>query len=283
MKHKLFNLFSLVAILALLVPAGGMPVTAQEPSVAEAASAPIEIYRNTTTTPNTPTLPAKSAPAAPLVSVSGTNVPLAGTSAQAIDTARAGSLSSSGTFTVYLPLIQSSQPPITPVIPATTQVLTGTLAANLVAVAVDTSVLTFTQPLTQPLSLTPGDVIVSAPSAAAPNGLLRRVLTVTTASGQTVVQTTAAALENAMQQGEAHVSQALTPSQIQSARYSEGVALVRRSPAAQDATFYLEIKDVVLYDDDGNPATTNDQVLANGSIEVEPTLNFDFRLVTTQA
>jgi eukaryotic-like serine/threonine-protein kinase len=59
------------------------------------------LYRNTAT--------ALTAPAAPLVSVSGTNVPLAGTRVQAIGAARAGSsLSSSGTFTVYLPLIQSS-------------------------------------------------------------------------------------------------------------------------------------------------------------------------------
>ena len=84
MNHKLFNLFSLIAILTLLVPAGGMPVTAQEPSVAEAAGIPIKIYRNTTTAPNTPL----AAPADPLVSVSGTNVPLAGTtSVQAIDMA----------------------------------------------------------------------------------------------------------------------------------------------------------------------------------------------------
>ena len=31
MKRRLFNLFSLVAILAMLLPAGGMPVTAQGP------------------------------------------------------------------------------------------------------------------------------------------------------------------------------------------------------------------------------------------------------------
>jgi formylglycine-generating enzyme required for sulfatase activity len=105
MKHKLFNLFSLLVILTLLLPAGGMPVTAQEPSVAGAAGIPIKIHRNTTTTPNTPL----AAPADPLVSASGTNVPLAGTtSVQAIDMARVGlPLSSSGTFTVYLPLIQS--------------------------------------------------------------------------------------------------------------------------------------------------------------------------------
>ena len=36
MNRKLFNLFSLLVILALLLSAGGMPVTAQEPSVAEA-------------------------------------------------------------------------------------------------------------------------------------------------------------------------------------------------------------------------------------------------------
>jgi formylglycine-generating enzyme required for sulfatase activity len=102
MNHKLFNLFSLLVILALLLSAGGMPVTAQEPSVAEASRT--RIYRNMTTTLNT----ALAAPAGSLASVSGANVPFAGTSAQAIDTARTGSLSSSGTFTVYLPLIQSS-------------------------------------------------------------------------------------------------------------------------------------------------------------------------------
>ena len=136
MQRKLFNLFSLIAILTLLGPAGGMPVTAQVPSVAEAAGAPIEIYRNTSTTPDTPTLPAKSAPADMMVSVSGTNVPLAGTSGQAIDTARTGSpLSSSGTFTVYLPLVQSPRSLITltlqlPLVSGLTVSVSGTVTAT---------------------------------------------------------------------------------------------------------------------------------------------------------
>jgi hypothetical protein len=47
------------------------------------------------------------------------------------------------------------------------------------------------------------------------------------------------------------------------------------SPAA---SFYVKFEDAVVYDDDGNPATTNDQVLASGSIELEPTVDFRLRI-----
>ena len=40
----------------------------------------------------------------------------------------------------------------------------------------------------------------------------------------------------------------------------------------------MEMKDVVIYDDDGDLSTTGDQVLANGSIEFEPTLDFSLRI-----
>jgi hypothetical protein len=198
------NLFSLLVALVLLLPNSTVATT--QPA-SHAISWP-PVANVAAVMPST----AGDVPTGPLALVGGANVPPRwdNASVQAIDMARAGSpLSSSGTFTVYstiyLPLIQSSQP-LTPVIPATTKVLTGALAANLVAVAADTGVLTFTQLLTQPLSLAPGDVIVSAPITPAPNGLLRRVLTITTASSQAVVGTAAATLEDAMQQGEVHVT-----------------------------------------------------------------------------
>ena len=41
-----------------------------------------------------------------------------------------------------------------------------------------------------------------------------------------------------------------------------------------DAAFFLEIKDVVLVDEDGNLSMTDDQIVANGSIEFEPEVHF---------
>ena len=186
------------------------------------------------------------------------------------------STSTTLTSTIYLPLVANMQEELLPIVPTTTEILTGTLAANLVNVGA--SELTFTQPLTQPLGLEPGEIVVSAPNGTAPDGLLRKVVTVTDTGTQIVVQTTSASLEEALQQGEAHVSQQLTPNNIQQSKYTNGVTLATQSLTPQAATFYLDIRDVVLYDNDGNSSTTNDQVLANGSIEIEPKINFDFRI-----
>ena len=62
------------------------------------------------------------------------------------------------------------------------------------------------------------------------------------------------------------------------ATYSDGVSM-RVAPAdAEAAVFYLDINDVVLYDKDGDEDTTADQVVANGSLEAEPTFNFALRM-----
>jgi hypothetical protein len=39
--------------------------------------------------------------------------------------------------------------------------------------------------------------------------------------------------------------------------------------------FFVELNDVVLYDDDGNPATTDDQIKVDGSIGLQPSIDFD--------
>lgn len=184
---------------------------------------------------------------------------------------------SAGTSTLYLPLVQRSYEYLPPIIPETTEVLPEETLQDLAAVS-ESGAFTFTQGSAALSDVAAGDIIVGDVSAAAPNGFLRKVTTITESGGQTVVQTVATTLEDALQQGEVHVNQTLTPSQIQSASYAPGVSLSPQLLAATAATFYLEIKDVVLYDEDGNPSTTNDQVLGNGSLEVEPTLNFDLRI-----
>jgi formylglycine-generating enzyme required for sulfatase activity len=139
-------------------------------------------------------------------------------------------------------------------------------------------VITFTQTTTQLSGLQTGDVIVSDATTAAPNGLLRKVSSVSNVGGQVVVQTQSTTLEEAIQQGEANANRTFTPGDIRIAQYAKGVTLVRK-PGAPRATFFLNIDQVVLYDDDGNLNTTNDQIVANGSLDVEPTMNFNLKVM----
>jgi hypothetical protein len=183
--------------------------------------------------------------------------------------------------TVFLPLIQRVYAYLPPVIPDTTQVLPAETLLNLASIS-ENGVFTFTQGSSALDEVNPGDVIVGSVSAAAPNGFLRKVTAITPVGDQLVVETIAATLDEAVQQGEAHLSQALVPSQVQRAWHAPGVSLSARSWAAPEAIFYLDIQNVVLYDQDGDLSTSDDQVLGSGSLQVEPTLSFDLRIQGSQ-
>jgi formylglycine-generating enzyme required for sulfatase activity len=167
--------------------------------------------------------------------------------------------------------------PHAPLIPDTTEVLPGTTLQYLTSVS-DTGAFTFSQGSAALSEVGAGDIISGSPSSAAPNGFLRKVTAVTIDGGQTVVQTSAATLDEAIQQGEAHLIRALTPAQVQSAVYAPGVSAAPQTPGAHGAVFTLDINDVVLYDMDGDPFTTDDQLKADGSLEVEPSFNFDLQI-----
>jgi len=176
---------------------------------------------------------------------------------------------------VYLPVIGKNTSFLTSIIPDTTNVLDAATSGHLVAVSPDGATFTFDQTTPILQALAPGEIMVSAPTTAAPNGFLRRVTAINATGGDVVVQTQPATLEDAIQQGEVVFSRRLTPEGPAAQELAPGVTLRPSSAVLPQAAFYLEINDVVIYDDDGNPGTTNDQVLANGSIEFEPTLNFD--------
>lgn len=162
------------------------------------------------------------------------------------------------------------------VIPSTTKVLDNSTMQKLSSVSGDGSRLTFSETTTQLESLSPGDIIVSGTSNVASDGLLRKVTTVSKSGNQVVVETTQATLEDAIQKGTIEVSKTLTLNDVRSAvALKKGVALTKKKLQAQALEgFYVEITDVVLYDDDGNLETTNDQIKANGSISLDPSFNF---------
>jgi formylglycine-generating enzyme required for sulfatase activity len=178
----------------------------------------------------------------------------------------------------YLPIVLKDYSYLPPIIPDTTSVLTDTTTQYLSRVSGDGSVFTFTQTTSALEALIPGDVIVSEPTNAAPNGFLRKVSTKSIVGGQVVVQTENATLEDAIQQGEININQVLTPQITQSVQLAPGVTLMPSSMNAPNVSFYFKLENFLVYDDDGNLNTKSDQVLANGSVEISPELHFSLQI-----
>ncbi|MCC6606238.1 MAG: formylglycine-generating enzyme family protein [Anaerolineae bacterium] len=174
---------------------------------------------------------------------------------------------------LFLPVVMNT---LTPIIPDTTEVLTEDTTQHLLSVSEDGATFTFDQMTPELDALDAGDVMVGNVSDAAPHGFLRQVSAVTTTGGQTEVTTVPATLEDAIQQGAISISKQLTPADIQSATTLPGVLLRPMSASAAANTFFIELNGVVLYDEDGNLFTDDDQITADGSIEVAPEFNFDW-------
>lgn len=162
-----------------------------------------------------------------------------------------------------------------PVVPPTTEPIEPATNQYLQSVSADGAEFTFSQTTSELQSLVPGDIIASNPTAAAPNGYLRKVVSVTNQGGTVVVDTEPAVLEEAVQDGSVYIHNTLSPAQVAQSSMLPGVRMLP-APTAALTTFYFEVEDVVLYDDDGNLATEDDQVKANGSIEFE--MDYEFYL-----
>lgn len=116
-------------------------------------------------------------------------------------------------------------------------------------------------------------MLVSEPTPAAPYGLLQKVKSISRAGNIVTVQTEEADLGEALEQGEAEFQKTLTPSDLQSARalaqsvrFAGGLTSYSaqsgvRPMATLDFSF-----DEVLYDQDNNPSTTQDQVRVSGKV-----------------
>ena len=173
--------------------------------------------------------------------------------------------------TVFLPIVRQALPPI---IPDTTVVLTVDSTQYLESVSADGSVYTFSQSTAELAQLDPNDVMVSDANANAPNGFLRQVTAVQEDAGRVEVTTVQGTLEDAIEQGELSVNMTLTPDMVREQNALEGVHLV----SGPEALFSYDLNNVVLYDADGNSATTGDQILANGQLSLELGADFDFSI-----
>ena len=160
----------------------------------------------------------------------------------------------SARWRVYLPLISGNGSYA--VLPDTTKHLSDATIRHLASVSADGSVFTFSQTTPELQDLRPGHIIMGGVTSQTPYGFLRKVTGVWPAargavstSGQVVVTTSDACLEEAIEEGVISAGKCLTQKVI-------------------------TLEDEVLFDLDEDPRTTNDQVRANGRITVNPCFEF---------
>ena len=163
-------------------------------------------------------------------------------------------------------------------IPDTTKVLSRDTTQVLTSISEDGAILTFASTTAELEALAPGDIIIADTSEQAPFGFLRRVNQITTEGQTVVVETSLATLEDAIEMGSTEANQVLSPGDVWEGTEMPGVALVSADPTLSLSNFEVLFDDVVLVDLDGNLATTDDQVRANGRLSFQPRYDFELAL-----
>ncbi|HOZ37142.1 MAG TPA: SUMF1/EgtB/PvdO family nonheme iron enzyme [Anaerolineaceae bacterium] len=162
-----------------------------------------------------------------------------------------------------------------PIITPETVVLTDLSNQYLDGTTYDGETFNFSQMTSELEQVDVGDIIVSDVSSADPDGYFRKVSGLAPQASGVLLTTIPATLEESIQDGSAFLMETMQPTQVQSIRALDGVSMLE-SDFNSPLTFYFEVNNVVLYDDDGDPATTYDQIKADGSIEFE--MDFVFYL-----
>ena len=132
-------------------------------------------------------------------------------------------------------------------------------------------------------AIRPGAILALPPTAQLPNGFLGRVLGVSNAGGQFFISTVPATLSEALSKAKVNVDRHLNSSDVTSSvATASGTSFANRisarnlNAAAADDGLSVRLDDLVVYDRDGNPATTSDQLLLDGAITASPDLHFSF-------
>ncbi|MDD5426224.1 MAG: fibrobacter succinogenes major paralogous domain-containing protein [candidate division Zixibacteria bacterium] len=112
-------------------------------------------------------------------------------------------------------------------------------------------------------SVSVGDVIIGQDDIDAPNGFLRKVISKSSVGGTIVLETEPATMIEAFEMMSINETNVLRPSDVQSYNLHDGV---RYLPNKDDETFSVELE-VVLYDQDGNTETTDDQIRLDGTYD----------------
>lgn len=161
------------------------------------------------------------------------------------------------------------------IIPATTKVLGDDTLLQLDAVSADNTTLTFKASTPQLEALESGDVLVVPITALTPDGLLRKVVTVSQANGGVVVTTEGAYLTDAIEQGEIAFSEPLTAADIEEATFiHEGIEFLPSPAPGSAAVHRAALNEMVL--------NVNDQLIQGlrfkGSLKFSITPSFTAKI-----
>jgi formylglycine-generating enzyme len=256
MKRKFFSLLSIILIFSIIAP---LSIATQNVNAYDLAKDDAEVIQNTSTD-------------------------------RLIDTVRQYNANYSGnpkeeknenkptaTNVIYLPLILRN--PSWAIIPDTTKVLTSETLEYLESISNDGKTFTFSQTTGDLSDVREGEVIVGDVNAASQNGFLRKVTSITNDGSKIVVETEDASLDDAIQDGNINIEFELSPDDIQDSMMMDGVSLQKSPKAISGAQFEYSIDDVVLYDDDGDLDTEDDQVVAKGNLKytIEPDVDIKIR------
>jgi uncharacterized protein (TIGR02145 family) len=126
--------------------------------------------------------------------------------------------------------------------------------------AVDSVKVVFNGNTTQLESLTVGNIIISGIAPNAPYGFLRKITNIQKTGTTYTFTTVEVPLEEAFE--ELHVDYTKTFSTSDTARRVTG------------SSFTIDLPNMVLYDGDGNNATTADQIKLNENVEITPSFRF---------
>lgn len=156
-----------------------------------------------------------------------------------------------------------------PKIPETTQVLDEVTLNALSGASVNSSTLSFESTTEQLSSLSVGDVIVCGVSNVTPYGLLRKVTDIVTDDNQMTVETVNATLGDAIQDCSLDTSWRLqSDGSFAPLLTNEAGDSLATSAEALATGYYLQLDGVVLYDNDGNLDTKDDQITTDLSVDL---------------
>ena len=165
-------------------------------------------------------------------------------------------------------------------IPETTKVLASADIDALQSPGGDLSRLIFTTETAAVANLNTDDVVVcGVHEGKLPYGMLRKVSSITRQNGQIIVDTEQATLTEAIESGSIDETFTLTPESnpvARNSRTSTKIEVLQQSlDDGEDIDgFIFAFNDYELYDADGNPATREDRVWAEGNFAFAPTIGF---------
>lgn len=157
--------------------------------------------------------------------------------------------------------------------------LAGTSGAELVSFNATTGTLIFNRLAGNLSSLVVNDIISSAPRTAAPNGFMRKVTRIqNTNDGKVEVRTAKANVAELLDEADISVDQPFDAVDVQRATAFENGRVVYAAAQKRPLTTKIEQNfNFVLYDQDDNHNTTDDQITVSGSFKVQPRVVVDFK------